>query len=513
MPPIQRDQLSVERWMTTIRRILNSNQAFLLDESFELSVQHTDIPTGSCRKNVSKLLRQILDKKRCITQIRNTDCLCMARAIVVAKAHADGDKTMYTKLYRTKKLQTEKTKELLQAAELPDREFSVEDIPRFEIVLPNYQFIVVSVDHGNSIVYCGAYCEKRIMLLHHDHHFDVLTSLPAYFEQQYYCYRCMKGYNKRQNHRCEFKCHQCLSVTCPMDKLQNIHCPDCNRDFHGQECFYTHKSGSSPICAKFFICELCKSFVSMVNRRMKTNYDLPQNYPLYDDGDKDSDNENDDIELDIDDQQHRCGEVFCPTCSLFFMPEDNHVCYMQPIELTDKEKAKHLNDKLAYFDLETFQDEAGDFKVNLAVIATKDEKFVLPEDGNISGDISSALGEFIFSERFRGYTFIAHNLKGFDGYFLLNYLIKNGIIPHPLIFNGSKVVQMDISKLKIKFRDSMNYVPSSLKNFAKAFGLQETKGDFPHKLNQPENWNKILPWPDRHDYGYQLMKRKSVNVL
>ncbi|XP_055347327.1 uncharacterized protein LOC129594605 isoform X3 [Paramacrobiotus metropolitanus] len=68
-------------------------------------------------------------------------------------------------------------------------------------------------------------------------------------------------------------------------------------------------------------------------------------------------------------------------------------------------------------------------------------------------------------------------------------------------------MQMDFSKLKIKFRDSMNYVPSSLKNFARAFGLQETKGDFPHKLNKSENWNKIIPWPDRHDYGYQSMKK------
>ncbi|XP_055356976.1 uncharacterized protein LOC129602050 isoform X2 [Paramacrobiotus metropolitanus] len=374
MPPIRRDQITIERWMTTIRRILNSNQAFLLDESFELSVQHTDLPSGSCRKNVSKLLQRILDNKRCITQIRNTDCLCMARAIVVAQAHADGDKELYTKLYRTIKLQDQKTKELLLTANLPNREFNVQDIPRFEEVLPNYQFIVVSVDHGNSIVYCGAYCEKRIMLLHHDQHFDVLTSLPAYFEHHYYCYRCMKGYDQRQYHRCEFKCHQCLSATCKMNKQETIHCLDCNRDFYGQDCFDRHQAGSSTICANFFICRECKTFVSMVNRRMKTNYDTIHG----EDNDQDHDIAKE-IELDVDDQQHRCGEVLCATCSLFYMPEENHVCYMKPVEFTDKEKAKHHNDKLAYFDLETYQDESGEFKVNLAVIATKNEKFILPK--------------------------------------------------------------------------------------------------------------------------------------
>ena len=40
--------------------------------------------------------------------------------------------------------------------------------------------------------------------------------------------------------------------------------------------------------------------------------------------------------------------------------------------------------------------------------------------------------EFIFSERCKGYTFIAHNDKAFDDYFVLKYCVSLGIVPYTI---------------------------------------------------------------------------------
>jgi len=42
-------------------------------------------------------------------------------------------------------------------------------------------------------------------------------------------------------------------------------------------------------------------------------------------------------------------------------------------------------------------------------------------------------------------------LQSFDGYFILSYLIRTGIVPK-VIFNGSKIMQLDVPEYKIKFR-------------------------------------------------------------
>ena len=51
--------------------------------------------------------------------------------------------------------------------------------------------------------------------------------------------------------------------------------------------------------------------------------------------------------------------------------------------------------------------------------------------------------KWLFSEVNIGYTVIVHNLKGFDAYFLINYLIDNGVKPY-LIFMMAQKYCMDM---------------------------------------------------------------------
>jgi len=54
-------------------------------------------------------------------------------------------------------------------------------------------------------------------------------------------------------------------------------------------------------------------------------------------------------------------------------------------------------------------------------------------------------GQFLFSEKFSGYTLIAHNMKAFDGCFLLQYMAEQGIKPEP-IFSGRKIMSLQFTK-------------------------------------------------------------------
>ena len=52
-------------------------------------------------------------------------------------------------------------------------------------------------------------------------------------------------------------------------------------------------------------------------------------------------------------------------------------------------------------------------------------------------------------------------------------------------------------KLNINARDTLNFCALKLADFPKAVGLNHliSKGEFPHLLNKPENWDKILDFP------------------
>jgi hypothetical protein len=77
------------------------------------------------------------------------------------------------------------------------------------------------------------------------------------------------------------------------------------------------------------------------------------------------------------------------------------------------------------------------------------------------------------------FTCIAHNFKEFDGMFILRWFSEN-IVPceKPLetIINGTKVISLTFKKLK--FIDSLSFIPSSLAAFTKTFDLKDNKKRF-----------------------------------
>ena len=70
-----------------------------------------------------------------------------------------------------------------------------------------------------------------------------------------------------------------------------------------------------------------------------------------------------------------------------------------------------------------------------------------------------------------------------------------------IIFTGNNVKLMRLKSLKMTFIDSYLIFGTALKNLPKMFGIKNaSKGDFPHKFNNPENYNYIGPISDLKYY-------------
>lgn len=90
-------------------------------------------------------------------------------------------------------------------------------------------------------------------------------------------------------------------------------------------------------------------------------------------------------------------------------------------------------------------------------------------------NVKQEFGRWLFSKHNKNYTALAPNMKGYDGYFLLEYLVDNSIIPQ-VIYSGSKLMYIHVAKqLNIRILDSYNFLPTKLFKLPSAFDLSELK--------------------------------------
>lgn len=467
--------------LDVISRMLNSNENFDVDDTMELDLTHISMPSGSgSSKRKSCCLgtdnyEDFLKKKQCVVRIQNRDELCCARAIVTAKSNVDNDQDR-PNLNRGYPIQKMKAEELHEQAGVPLGPCGLDEIKQFETILPDYQFVVVSAEHGHSIIHKGPEKDKQIILLMHDNHFEVIKSLPAFFSRGYFCIKCEKGFNTDdlQHHRCYgtkcFACHQtdCTDFALRKHEMPDVTCSYCQRRFYGVICQTNHmlrtSSGqtanhqtSKNVCATERVCSECG--------RKKEG-------------------------------RHKCGESPCPSCNKMCNLEQ-HKCFIQSVEMdedeTDRQNKTHPI--FIYFDIEARQD-TGQHVANL-VCAETDE-----DDTQYSFTGEKCVEDFLKwvqgkanKKKISKAIVVAHNFKGYDGYMILEELYRQHATNINLIVNGAKILSIDLPQ--IKFIDSMNFFPMALSNFPKTFGLHELKkGFFPHFFNTVENQDYVGPIPE-----------------
>lgn len=83
-------QLSADRLLSEIERVLQSHEEFVVDQTLEIEVIHVKLPSGKGNKKKRYVdLEKSLKEKKSFIRINNRDDLCCARAIVTAKARID----------------------------------------------------------------------------------------------------------------------------------------------------------------------------------------------------------------------------------------------------------------------------------------------------------------------------------------------------------------------------------------------------------------------------------------
>ena len=91
-------------------------------------------------------------------------------------------------------------------------------------------------------------------------------------------------------------------------------------------------------------------------------------------------------------------------------------------------------------------------------------------------DTLQTFGEWFFQEGHEDSTVVAHNLKGYDSMFIMQYLIDQSMRPSKIIYAGTKIMYLERGQgLNIRFIDSLHFLPMKLADLLKAFDLQEMK--------------------------------------
>ncbi|MCP5059035.1 MAG: hypothetical protein GY937_20210, partial [bacterium] len=311
------------------------------------------------------------------------------------------------------------------------------------------QVKVFAKDCCHALLYSGTEANEQVYLYLHDGHYDIIKSPSGFFNTSFYCKHCDKAYSNRYKHRCKYVCTKCdARVPCAIDERK--HCAICNCNFNSVECYDRHlavNQGSSR-CMRFKLCRMCG-----------------KGYPT--------------------NRQHVCGAAKCRNCGKFY--KETHYCFIQPIVDKPKKKRVAPGEQLEgsegemdpddleamvieaerldgekpvtdekpqcfiFFDIEVQQntelttDANGSVFLHVpnAVVAQKCCEFCEDLDIEVAcvycGKDRSKIwyGENCHNE-FCAWLFggdnekcvaMAHNAKGYDAQFLMQYLFSQGVVP------------------------------------------------------------------------------------
>lgn len=218
-------------------------------------------------------------------------------------------------------------------------------------------------------------------------------------------------------------------------------------------------------------------------------------------------------------KHHECDKTYCRTCK-----KDVTLPHQWCFISTFRENMKFRNKKFTtcFFDIESvINDESGIHEPNLIVWSFEDCDDMEQKIGtncieNFMTEITTR--QEMEEHRNEYLCLIAHNLRAYDGIFILKWFFQQKLNPSLLIRN-QQILQISYTPLKIIFRDSINWIAMPLNNFVKSFGLNiKTKKYFPLLLNSQENLEKTFPagwFPDLEYFlpdGNNVKNRSAVNT-
>ena len=232
--------------------------------------------------------------KRSRIKIKNDDQLCLARALVTMQARVDGGPNgrYYKNLAKGYPIQEQRAKELHQLAGVPEGPCGIEEIKKFQQVLPEYQIKVISITPPHMVIFEGPESDKIIRIIKDGDHYDGCSSFKGFINKSYFCNDCDLGFDHD-----DFKHHHCDGKFCPScksDKCQDFKTPKqsmepgkrpfpkelcklCNRKFFGDNCYNGHLQRRSKtirsICNTYKKCPHCCQVYKNDDNPKNRNFD------------------------------------------------------------------------------------------------------------------------------------------------------------------------------------------------------------------------------------------------
>ena len=519
-------------YLQQLAKQLNSNQSFDPDGNFSMDVTTIRMPPAGSGKTkygpVKAAVRGITKRSR--ISINNKDTLCCARAIVTMKAWADEQNgetpvTSYQSLRRGHSIQALKARELHTLAGVTEGACNLEDIAKFQTVLTGYQIKVLKMGRPHMIVYAGPVDSTKLILLIQDgEHFDGCTSFGGFLNKSYFCHNCNRGYNSEdiQHHSCnKDQCQSCFNRNCTdfSDAVNGttgvrskplVECQICCRKFYGLQCLANHSIkgtiNTKSVCDYSRYCPACCK-----NYRIKYKRDGKPKGP-----------------------RHKCGWTKCKNCEKH-VEISKHLCFIQQVDEDDdlpKTKKVYPADVagrvvveqtdeyvvverepplLVYADYEAITNVGGVQSPILICYETdeSDDCQVIYGE-NCTDSFMESLEDLAVDVDGddRNVIVFFHNLKGYDGMFLLQHCYENHREVTGMVSIGAKVLSFRSDR--ITFKDSLCFLPFPLSSFPATFGLTELcKGYFPHLFNTDENQTYSGAMPDVRYYDPDGMSSKK----
>ena len=367
----------------------------------------------------------------------------------------------------------------------------------------------------------------------------MISSVTGFFSARYFCSSCLKHYDHKERHECEVTCIVCKTSDCPKTE-EPIKCQKCHMTCRSQTCYQSHitKNKGLSECEKWWKCPMCYKVINVTKREK---------------------------------EDHRCGEYQCTSCDKYVMKDHLCYLRSIPakeefipefifadFECSQDERAECTEGYVPLRNPDCMECQPGrtcspcakcqrcktswcgksSHKPNFVVAHTVCPSCIdrpvtskstcqdcgtrcarcVDQDAPCQGcglrevifegqDTSRTFGKWLFSSQHKYFKTVCHNMKGYDGYFLLEYLIDQSMRPDKIIYNGSKIMYMTIEKdLHIKIIDSLNFLPMKLSKLPEVFGLKELKkGCFPYFFNTRENQRYVGHYPDPKYYGCDVM--------
>jgi hypothetical protein len=403
---------------------LDSQKSFKKKHFNQINNQKRSASTFERKNSLKNNLHHYLQKKKSIITINNSDNYCLIRAVIIAKNIADGLPFEHLLKEDNFEMKT-KLQKIIKDLNIPDKPLGIPEISNLEKYFVWYQIMLLDKEGKiNEPLYLNTlenHFTKYIYIAHYEKHFYIIQKPHIYFNRSFWCHKCKIGFNDCHHHKCRNTCKSCLRINCIYNKETRFYqkCLSCKCTCFSEICLQLH---IQRMCGKIKKCQKC---------------------------------------LGNDYKSHVClnsDNFWCRNCSK--QVDSNHQCFV----LKEKQKTETKNKKkddfngFIFFDYEAYEDSQLKKHVPCLIVArTVCEKCSNIEDSNKWCEADSQKHVFknnndfckwllSFSNRIA----IAHNFKGYDSSFIMEFILDNmwpkDSLP-TILNNGTKILSINFRKV------------------------------------------------------------------